>query len=159
MITCTWRAPFHPAAEVWLRLGYANGAEILTYFSLVSNYPGWLDRLTKPPETTRSENLRRWAETISGTTPIAEASEQRRHKVAGVVQNIRIDPRQGSGCIEATMIDGSGEIVAKWLGRQSMSGIRLGVGLVMEGVVGVRFDDEKVILNPEYQLVPGPERG
>jgi hypothetical protein len=40
-----------------------------------------------------------------------------------------------------------------------MSGIRLGVGLVMEGVVGVRFDEEKVILNPEYQLVPGPERG
>ena len=124
----------------------------------MSNNPGWLDRLTKPPETTRSENLRRWAETISGATPIAEASEQRRHKVAGVVQNIRIDPRQGSGCIEATVIDGSGEIVAKWLGRQSMSGIRLGVGLVIEGMVGIGLDEEKVILNPEYQLVPGPER-
>jgi hypothetical protein len=125
----------------------------------VPNNSGWLDRLTKSPEATRSENLRKWAETIPGATPIGEVSEQRRHKVAGVVQNIRIDPRQGSGCIEATVIDGSGEILAKWLGRQSMSGIRLGVGLVMEGVVGVRLDEEKVILNPEYQLVPGPERG
>jgi hypothetical protein len=124
----------------------------------VPNNPGWLERLTKPPEATRSENLRRWAETVPGATPIAETSEQHRHKVAGVIQNIRIDPRQGSGCIEATMIDGSGEIVAKWLGRQSMSGIRLGVGLVIEGMVGVGLDEEKVILNPEYQLVPGPER-
>ncbi|MCA1702980.1 MAG: DNA-binding protein [Actinobacteria bacterium] len=122
------------------------------------NNPGWLERLTKPPEATRSENLRKWAETIPGATPIAEAAEQHRHKVAGVIQNIRIDPRQGSGCIEATVIDGSGEILAKWLGRQSMSGIRLGVGLVMEGMVGVGLDEEKVILNPEYQLVPGPER-
>lgn len=144
--------------DIRLRLGYANGAEILTYFSLVSNNPGWLDRLTKSPEAARSENLRKWAETVRGATPIAEASEQHRHKVAGVIQNIRIDPRQGSGCIEATMIDGSGEIVAKWLGRQSMSGIRLGVGLVIEGMVGVGLDEEKVILNPEYQLVPGPER-
>jgi hypothetical protein len=125
----------------------------------VPNNSGWLDRLTKPPEAIRSENLRKWAETIPGATPIGEASEQRRHKVAGVVQNIRIDPRQGSGCIQATVIDGSGEIVAKWLGRQSMSGIRLGVGLVIEGMVGVGSGEEKVILNPEYQLVPGPERG
>ena len=125
----------------------------------MSNNSGWLDRLTKPPEATRSENLRRWAETISGATPIAEASEQHRHKVAGVIQNIRIDPRRGSGCIEATVIDGSGEIVAKWLGRQSMSGIRLGVGLVIEGMVGAGSGEEKVILNPEYQLIPGPERG
>lgn len=123
------------------------------------NNPAWLERLTKPPGATRSENLRRWAETVPGATPIAEASEQCRHKVAGVIQNIRIDPRQGSGCIEATIIDGSGEIVAKWLGRQSMSGIRLGAGLVIEGMVGAGRDEEKVILNPEYQLIPGPQRG
>jgi hypothetical protein len=141
-----------------LRRGYANGAEILTYFSFVPDKSGWLERLTKPPEATRSESLRKWSKTVPGTTSIAEVDPQGRHKVAGVIQAIRINPRQGSGCIEATVVDGSGEIVAKWLGRQTMSGIRLGAGLVMEGVVGVGSDEEKVILNPEYQLVPGPER-
>ena len=84
---------------------------------------------------------------------------RQRHKVAGVVQNIRVDPRQGSGSIEATIIDGSGDMVAKWLGRPSMSGVRLGNGLVMEGIVGAGQDGEKTILNPDYQLVPGPEHG
>ena len=84
---------------------------------------------------------------------------RQRHKVAGVVQNIRVDPRQGSGSIEATIIDGSGDMVAKWLGRPSMSGVRLGIGLVMEGIVGAGQDGEKTILNPDYQLVPGPEHG
>src|SRR5918999_494577 len=58
-----------------------------------------------------------------------------------------------------TPIDGSGDIVAKWLGRPTMSGIRLGIGLVMEGIVGAGHDGEKMILNPDYQLVPGPEHG
>jgi hypothetical protein len=160
MITCIWRLlstrPLAP--KVRLPHGYANGAEILTYFSFVPDKFGWLERLTKPPEATRSESLRKWSETVPGATAIADAGTQGRHKVAGVIQTIRINPRQGSGCIEATVIDGTGEIVAKWLGRQSMLGIRLGAGLVMEGVVGVGLDEEKVILNPDYQLVPGPER-
>jgi hypothetical protein len=120
---------------------------------------GFLERLTRPPGDVRAQNLRAWASSIPGTTPIAEATPRTRHKVAGVVQNIRIDPRQGSGSIEATILDGSGEIVAKWLGRPTMPGLRLGVGLVMEGIVGTGSEGEKLILNPEYQLVSGPEHG
>jgi hypothetical protein len=84
---------------------------------------------------------------------------RQRCRVAGVVQNIRIDPREGRGSIEATIIDGTGDLVAKWLGRQTLSGIRLGMGLVVEGIVGSGDQGELVILNPEYQLVPGPEHG
>jgi hypothetical protein len=39
-----------------------------------------------------------------------------------------------------------------------MSGITLGAGLIMEGVVGSQEGD-LVVLNPEYELVPGPEHG
>ena len=91
--------------------------------------------------------------------PIANVQSRQRAKVAGVIQNIRIDPREGSGSIEATIIDGSGELIAKWLGRQSMSGIQLGMGLVVEGVIGTSSDQIPMILNPEYTLVPGPEHG
>jgi hypothetical protein len=118
-----------------------------------------IERLARAPEDVRSDNLRHWASTITGATPISAVEARTRCKVAGVVQNIRIDPREGTGSIEATIIDGSGQMIAKWLGRQSLSGITLGMGIVMEGTAGRGDDGELVILNPDYRLVPGPEHG
>ena len=97
--------------------------------------------------------------TIEGATPIAQVKARERSVVAGVIRSIRIDPREGRGSIEATIIDGTGEMVAKWLGRPSLSGIALGMGLVMEGIVGEDPEGNLTILNPEYRLVPGPEHG
>ena len=119
----------------------------------------FFEKLARPPEEIRAENLRAWAATVPGTTPIARVRPRERTKAAGVIQNIRIDPREGSGAIEATIIDGSGEMIAKWLGRHSMSGIQLGMGLIVEGVAGIGTDGTPMILNPEYTLVPGPEHG
>jgi hypothetical protein len=118
-----------------------------------------LERLARPPEEIRAENLREWVGTIEGATKIAELEARKRYKVAGVVQNIRIDPRPGRGSIEATIIDGTGDMVIKWLGRHELSGIRLGTGLIVDGIVGTDQDEELVILNPEYVLVPNPENG
>jgi hypothetical protein len=118
-----------------------------------------LERLARPPEEIREEGLRRWASGIPGTTRIGEVEQRKRHKVAGVIQNIRIDPREGHGSIEATIIDGTGQMVVKWLGRPSKSGIQLGMGLIVEGVIGTTMEDEPIVLNPEYELVPGPEHG
>jgi hypothetical protein len=135
------------------------GAAILPYLPIVAGTGGFFERLTRSPDDARADGLRAWSRSIPGVVPISEVEMRKRHKVAGVIQNIRIDPRQGSGSIEATIIDGSGDIVAKWLGRPKMSGIRLGIGLVMEGIVGAGHEGEKMILNPDYQLVPGPEHG
>lgn len=120
---------------------------------------GLFDRLTRVPEEIRAENLRRWACSLRDITPIEQVEPRRRCRCAGVVQNIRIDPRQGRGSIEATIIDGTSELVVKWLGRQALSGVTLGMGLIVEGAVGVGDGGEPVILNPDYQLVPGPEHG
>ena len=119
----------------------------------------FIHKLARPPEDIRAENLRAWASTVEGATPIAELKPRERARSAGVVQNIRIDPRTGSGSIEATIIDGTGRMVAKWLGRSSLSGITLGMGLIVEGIIGVANDGEFSVLNPEYRLVPGPEHG
>jgi hypothetical protein len=118
-----------------------------------------LERLARPPEEIREEGLRRWASSIPGATGIAQLEPRKRHKVAGVIQNIRIDPRAGHGSIEATILDGTGQMVVKWLGRPSKSGIQLGMGLIVEGTIGTTADDEPMVLNPEYELVPGPEHG
>lgn len=120
---------------------------------------GFLARLTRPPEEVRAENLREWVQTISDAKPMSSIKPRERGKVAGVIQNIRIDPREGRDSLEATLIDGTGQLVVRWLGRRTMAGISLGVGLIVEGAVGSDPNGEKVILNPEYQLVPGPEHG
>ncbi|MDQ3940521.1 MAG: DNA-binding protein [Actinomycetota bacterium] len=117
-----------------------------------------LEKLARPPEDIRAENLRHWSASIEGTTAISEVVPRQRVRAAGVVTNIRIDPREGRGSIEATVVDGTGSMVAKWLGRAKLSGIRLGAGLVIEGLPG-KQDGDLVVLNPEYELVPGPERG
>jgi hypothetical protein len=126
---------------------------------IVASLGDFLEKLARSPEDIRDENLRRWAASVSGVTPIGRLEQRRRQKVAGVIQNIRIDPREGHGSIEATIIDGTGHMVVKWLGRPSKSGIQLGMGLVVEGAVGRAGDGEPMVLNPEYELVPGPEHG
>ena len=98
---------------------------------------GFLDKLTQPPEEIRDEHLRTWVEALPGITPIQDLAERRRFKVAGVIQNIRIDPREGSGSIEVTISDGTGDMMVKWLAV-------LGLVLAM------------LVLNPEYQLTTGP---
>jgi RecG-like helicase len=117
-----------------------------------------IDRLARPPEEIRAENLREWATSVPDATPIERLEPRKRARVAGVIQNVRIDPREGHGSIEATIIDGTGQLVVKWLGRPTKTGIRLGNGLIVDGTVGSQ-NGELVVLNPEYQLVVGPEHG
>jgi hypothetical protein len=119
----------------------------------------WLGKLARPAEEIRAENLRKWISSYPDVMPIDQTVARRRCRVAGVIQNIRIDPRRGSGSIEATIADGTGQMVAKWLGRPALSGIALGMGLIMEGTPGVGEHGELLVLNPEYELVPGPEHG
>ncbi len=118
-----------------------------------------VDKLARPVHDIRAERLQEWARSIEGTVPIAEAQCRCRCKIAGVIQNIRIDPREASGSIEATVNDGTGRMVVKWLGRQQLSGIRLGAGLIFEGTVGEGPRKRLQVLNPEYQLLPAPEHG
>jgi hypothetical protein len=132
---------------------------ILPYLALVATLGKLFGRLARPPEEVRADNLKLWRESLGGCAPIAQLEPRQKCRAAGVVQNIRIDPREGRGSIEATIIDGTGEMVARWIGRSSLAGIRLGVGLIVEGTVATGREGEPVILNPEYQLVPGPEHG
>ena len=132
---------------------------ILPYFPIVAPLGRFLNRLAQTPEDLMAENLRRWADTVPEVTSLVDAPSRERVKVTGVVQNIRIDPREGTGSIEATLSDGTGEIVARWLGRQTLAGIRLGSALVMEGIIGTNPDGKRAILNPEYDLIEGPGRG
>ena len=118
-----------------------------------------IEHLARSPEEMRAENLQLWRESLGGCVRIAQLEPRHKCRTAGVIQNIRIDPREGRGSVEATIIDGTGQMVARWLGRRSLAGIRLGVGLIVEGTVATSGEGEPMILNPEYELLPGPEHG
>ena len=76
-----------------------------------------------------------------------------------MIQNLRIDPREGRNLIEATIIDGSGcELVVRLTGRTTLAGWRLGEGLIVEGTVAEK-DGTRTMLNPEWDLISGPEHG
>lgn len=120
---------------------------------------GLVEKLARSPQEIRDEHLREWAGSIPGVVPIVDAECRCRCRIAGVIQNVRIDPREGTGSIEATVTDGTGRMVVKWLGRQKLSGIALGAGLVFEGTVGEDQSKKLQVLNPEYQLIPAPEHG
>ena len=132
---------------------------ILPYLPLVTFFSDLIDRLARHPQEIRAEHLREWAASIEGTTPIGQLETRARSKVAGVIQTVRIDPREGSGSIEAIVNDGSGRLIVKWLGRQHLAGIGLGAGLIFSGTIGLDPSGELQVLNPEYELVPAPEHG
>lgn len=118
-----------------------------------------LQKVAQSPDEIRAENLRHWISTIPGVTTLDCAEPRQRSKVAGVIQNLRIDPREGRNLIEATIIDGSGcELIVRLTGRTTLAGWRLGEGLIVEGTVADR-DGVRMILNPEWDLVAGPEHG
>jgi hypothetical protein len=135
------------------------GAAILPYLPFMGFWDRFSQKLFRSVDDVRSENLRNWVSSLPDVTPIEDARPRTRCRVAGIIQNIRIDPRPGSGYVEATIHDGTANMVARWLGRSSLSGVRLGAGLIVEGIPGVGEHEEPVILNPEYQLTPGPEHG
>lgn len=132
---------------------------ILPYLALVALLGNLVERLARAPEDIRAENIRRWASTLEAVTPIGELSPRRRWRVAGVVQTILVDPREGHGYVEATITDGTGTMVARWLGRPALAGMSLGAGLVLEGMCAGEAGGTLTVLNPEYELVPGPEHG
>jgi hypothetical protein len=125
----------------------------------VKRFGDFLSKVARPPDELRAESLREWAERLPGTTPLSDVEVRQRSKVAGVIQNIRIDPREGKNFIEATIIDGSGrELVVRLTGRMSLAGWQLGEGLVVEGTVAEK-DGVRMMLNPEWDLAAGPEHG
>lgn len=116
------------------------------------------ERLSVPPERVREQELLGWMAQIPGVMPISETQPRERCRVAGVVRNIRINPQEGRS-VDATITDGSGELVVRWLGRSSLQGVRLGIGIIAEGTRGVDSERRPLILNPEYELISGPEHG
>ncbi len=110
-----------------------------------------VERLTKPTEERDREALEQFCDTL-GATPMDEIEPRRPVRVAGELRSGRIVPRAGAPALEVSVTDGRGSVVAVFLGRRKLAGMKPGRRLFVNGVAG-RDGRRFLIYNPEYQLL------
>jgi amino acid transporter len=93
-----------------------------------------------------------------GTTPIGEVQWRTRVRVAGRIKSVRVQPRAGTSNLECVLVDETGKLLLVFQGRRRIPGIQPGARLVVEGMVG-DWARRQAILNPDYELIAGPEAG
>ncbi len=93
---------------------------------------------------------------VAGTTPIGEAQWRQRVRVAGKIKSVRVPSGGATANLECTLVDGTGAILLVFQGRRRIPGIQQGARLVAQGMVGA-WEGRLAILNPEYELIAGPE--
>ncbi|HEV3280214.1 MAG TPA: amino acid permease [Acidimicrobiales bacterium] len=94
----------------------------------------------------------------AGTIPISEAEWRHRVRVVGRVKSVRVQPRAGTSNLECVLADETGRLLLVFQGRRRIPGIQPGARLVVEGMVG-DWARRQAILNPDYELIAGPEAG
>jgi hypothetical protein len=110
-----------------------------------------LHRMAESDEQRLADEIQSWAETVPGSTRIAEAPLRSRAKLAGVVRRITVRPLEGYESLEALISDGTGEIEIVWMGRRSIPGLSLGTKVVVDGVVGENRGERRVV-NPTFEF-------
>jgi amino acid transporter len=93
-----------------------------------------------------------------GTIPIGDAQWRNRVRVAGRVRSVRVQPRAGTSNLECVLVDDTGKLLLVFQGRRRIPGIQPGARLVVEGMVG-DWARRQAILNPDYELIAGPDAG
>jgi RecG-like helicase len=84
--------------------------------------------------------------------PIGQVEARKRVSVGGEIKRMRSVPRSGSPAFEVMISDGTGEVVAVFVGRRSIAGIEIGGRLIVEGVP--RSEQHRMVMvNPAYTLL------
>lgn len=87
----------------------------------------------------------------SGAVPIAECRARRYAVLHGVISTITVHPRESDRWLEATLSDGSGEVLLIWMGRTGILGIEVGRTMTVRGVLA-ETEGRRVLYNPYYEL-------
>ncbi len=95
---------------------------------------------------------------VTGATPIAELQHRQQATVAGRIRSLRVHPGFDTPSLEVTVTDASGgEILAIFIGRKQIPGIRTGTQILLTGTMTADRRGRLAILNPVYELLSVPE--
>src|SRR2546430_11757107 len=113
-----------------------------------------LHRLTTSVEELDAELLREFCESRPDVVRIADAQPRQDVTVVGEISSLRIVPRAGSPSLEATINDGSGNLVVTWTGRRRIAGVAAGRRLVVSGRGTPTGPGRRlIIMNPRHELL------
>lgn len=124
----------------------------------MSRLSRFFKRFSQDEADVRAGAIREWARAVPGAVPIDGVAPRTVVLIAGVVEAIRVRPREGVQAVEAVVTDGSGTVTAVWLGRRSLPGLSLGRRMILEGRFGGSAGQLQVV-NPRYEFAtPAIER-
>ena len=89
---------------------------------------------------------------VSTVTAIEAVRWRDRVRVRGQVQSIRVAPQRDVATLECVIDDGTGTLLAVFLGRRELAGVNVGSRIELVGTAGVH-QNRLAILNPSYQLI------
>jgi hypothetical protein len=87
-----------------------------------------------------------------GITPIADARWRDRVRVRGKVKSVRVAPQHDVPVYECVIDDGTGTVMAVFLGRRELAAVNIGTRIELHGTVGVHRE-RLAILNPTYRVL------
>ncbi|HEX6569249.1 MAG TPA: amino acid permease, partial [Acidimicrobiales bacterium] len=89
---------------------------------------------------------------VDTVTPIGEVRWRDHVRVRGQVRSMRVAPLHDAPTLECVVDDGTGTLLAVFLGRRELAGVTVGSRLEVTGTAGVH-KHRLAILNPSYRLV------
>ncbi len=87
-----------------------------------------------------------------GAESMCDCKEGESVCVAGTIRSVTLKSLAGSPSLEADVYDGSGSVVAVFLGRRRIPGIEAGRSIVVRGRLTLQ-DHKRTIFNPRYELI------
>jgi hypothetical protein len=116
---------------------------------------GWLrrriNRLTADETEIEAEALQHQVQAV-GAEKVSDCRERDSVCVAGTIRSVTLKSLAGAPSLEAEVYDGSGSVVAVFLGRRRIPGIEAGRSIVLHGRLTTQ-DHRQTIFNPRYELI------
>jgi amino acid transporter len=91
---------------------------------------------------------------IESITPIGDVRWRDLVRVKGSVRSVRVAPQRDVPTFECVVDDGTGTLLAVFLGRRGLAGVTVGSRIEVTGTAGVH-QNRLAILNPSYRLLTG----
>jgi amino acid transporter len=89
---------------------------------------------------------------VSTVTAIDAVRWRDRVRVRGQVRSMRVAPQRDVATLECVIDDGTGTLLAVFLGRRELGGVNVGSRIELVGTAGVH-QNRLAILNPSYRLL------
>jgi hypothetical protein len=113
--------------------------------------PAARGKLTTSPKRVVDRPPRQDVESI---TPIGDVRWRDLVRVKGVVRSARVAPLHDVPTLEWVIDDGTGTLMAVFLGRRELAGVKVGSRIEITGTAGVH-QNRLAILNPSYRVLTG----